>query len=117
MAELTNSGRSLEDAQNLIVQFTYNRHDLVPLRDLEAKLQQALDRHKVGEGDGHSMAADLSDGSLFFVGPSAEKLFEVVAPVLREADFMADAVVRLYDGEPGDPDVTERQLPLRAERR
>lgn len=113
MAELDNSEEYPEEDQQLIVSFEYNRLDLMPLRDLEAKLQRTLERHDVGQGNGHTLAADLSDGSLFFVCADAARLFDVIGPVLREADFMAGAVARLFDGAPGDPGVTELQIPIR----
>lgn len=113
MAELMNSGRDDEESQQLVITFAYNHADLLPLRDLEARLQQTLDRHDVGVADGHSIAADLSDGALFFIGRDADALFRVIQPVLQEADFMEGALARLYDGPPGDPDVTERQFQVR----
>ena len=88
--------------QAVIVHFHYGSTDLRRLFVLEDKLESAIKRSQVGEYDGNEVATDGSDGFLYMYGPSADRLFEVVIPVLKTADFMRGAdVVRRY-GPPGD---------------
>jgi hypothetical protein len=86
----------------VIVRFTYGLNDLDALFALEDRLDDAIERAAVGEYDGHEIATDLSDGSIYMYGPDADDLFAVVLPVLRATDFTVGAsVVRRY-GEASD---------------
>jgi hypothetical protein len=103
-----------DEPQNVIIAFDYERPDLAPLHDLETALSTALSKARVGTQDGHTVAADLSDGTLFLLGPDAEAIFQVVEPILTRTDFMQGARVTLFDGTPGDPGVSERQVTIAA---
>lgn len=50
------------------------------------------------ELDGHEIAMDGSDGFMYIYGPSADRLFEVIEPVLKATDFMQGAEVQLRYG-------------------
>ena len=45
---------------------------------------------------------DGSDGALYMYGPNADKLFEVVEPILRAVPFMSGASVTKRYGPPDD---------------
>ena len=96
--------------QAVIIHFDYTADSLDPLHDVEDQLEAALDGSEVGEVDGHEIAVDLSDGSLYLYGPDAEALFAVVRPILAGADCFHDAQVTLRFGPPeeGTPGRVER---------
>jgi hypothetical protein len=56
----------------------------------------------VGFYDGHEINLDLSDGSLYMYGFSAEELFKAVKPTLEETDFTRAALAVLRFGAPDD---------------
>ncbi len=72
----------------VIVEFHYGQSDLNPLFSLEDRLRTAIESAGCGEYDGHEIAMDGSDGTLYMYGPNADKLFEVVEPILRAGPFM-----------------------------
>jgi hypothetical protein len=86
--------------QAIVVHFKYGSRDLKRLFELEDKLESALAKVKVGSYDGNEVATDGSDGFLYFYGPSADRLYEVVKPVLLSANYMAGAKVTLRYGPP-----------------
>lgn len=88
----------------VIVQFAnYGSTDLQRLFALEERLERAIDDADVGEFDGNEIATDGSDGSLYMYGPDADRLFEVVHPILESVDFTRGAqVVKRYGGASDD---------------
>jgi hypothetical protein len=84
----------------VIVHFAYGSTDLTRLFELEDKIEAAIKRSNVGEYDGHEIATDGSDGILYMYGPSADRLFEIVEPILKQTDFMQGAVVTKRYGPP-----------------
>jgi hypothetical protein len=86
----------------VIVHFNYGSTDLQPLFALEEKLEQASSLAGAGEFDGNEVAADGSDGYLYMYGPNADRLFEVIKPVLESCVFMKGAKVRKRYGPPKD---------------
>lgn len=92
----------MAEEQAIIVTFLYALPNLQQLHDLEAKLEKAINANGVGDYDGHEIAVDLSDGFLYMYGPDAEKLFDVVIPILKEMPFLNDAKVKLRFGPPED---------------
>lgn len=98
--------------QAVIVSFGYGGStDLAPLFALEQELESAIAAAGVGEYDCNEVAVDGRDGTLYVYGPSADRLFAAVKPVLESCSFMKGAVVRLRYGRPGDG-VPERELRL-----
>lgn len=87
--------------QAVIVHFRYGSTDLARLHALEDVVEKAIKRAGAGEYDGHEIAVDGSDGFLYMYGPDADRLFGVVAPVLRSTAFMAGAVATKRYGPPG----------------
>ncbi len=48
------------------------------------------------------MATDLSDGSLYMYGLNADRLFEIVIPILSETAFIKGAKAIKRYGSPND---------------
>ena len=92
--------------QAVIVHFSYGSTDLTRLYALEDQLEQTIASAGVGEFDGHEVAADGSDGSLYIYGPNADRLFETVLPILCSVAFMQGATVRRRYG-PANTDARE----------
>lgn len=105
----------------LIVEFDYGSTDPTPVFLVGDQLVAALasarsgeldgDEITAGEFDGNEMAADGSSGSLYLYGADADRLLEVVRPVLLQHPFLHGAKLRLRYGPPG-PDVRRRELTL-----
>ena len=88
--------------QAVVVHFNYGSTNLQPIFALEEKLEAAISKAKVGEYDGNEVATSGSDGFLYMYGPNADRLFEVVAPILKSAPFMHRATVKKRYGPPAD---------------
>jgi hypothetical protein len=99
------------EEQAVIVHFDYCADSLDPLFDLEEQLETAVSEADVGEYDGHEIAVDLSDGSLYLYGPDAEALFAIVEPLLTSAKCLQRAKATLRFG-PANAGVSERIVPL-----
>jgi hypothetical protein len=85
----------------VIVKFDYiGSTDLTPLFALEKQLEAAINAAKVGELDGNEVATDGSDGFLYMYGPDADRLFEIIRPVLEACSFMRGARITLRYGPP-----------------
>ena len=91
----------------VIVYFEYGQQDLQPIFDLEDRLEAAIKAADVGEFDGNEIATDGSDGMLFMYGPDADKLYEVVFPILETETFLRGATVRRRYGPADDLAVKE----------
>jgi hypothetical protein len=95
-------GSARAEEQGLIVHFRYGSTNLSRLFELEDKIRHQITRSHVGEFDGDEIANDGSDGYLYMYGPSADRLFDVVVPILKPAAFMQGAEVMRRYGPPGD---------------
>jgi hypothetical protein len=95
----------------VIVRFSYGSTDLSRLFELESKLETAIADAKVGEYDGNEIAVDGSDGILYMYGPDADRLFQVVEPVLKATPFMNGAKVTVRYGPPADG-VREKEITI-----
>jgi hypothetical protein len=78
----------------VIIKFRYGSTNLDRLFELEDQLNEAISKAEVGEYDGNEIATDGSDGSLYMYGPDADRLLEVVEPIIRASSFMKGAQVR-----------------------
>ena len=92
---------------SVIVYFKYGKEELDPLHALVLKLEEVLSGTNAGVIDGHEIAMDNSDGSLYLYGPNAETLFKAVKPTLETIDFMqgATAVLRFGGINEKAPDI------------
>ena len=86
----------------VIVSFIYGMDNLEPLHRLENELRKSIDKNSLGEYDGHDIAIDYSDGTLYMYGSNAEILFNGVRSILEKADFMKGANVTMRFGPPED---------------
>ena len=82
----------------VIIHFTYYKDSLDPLHKLSKKLIKVIEKQQAGFFDGHEIAMDLSDGSLYMYGANAEELYKTVKPILDEVDFLKGAVATLRFG-------------------
>lgn len=87
--------------QAVIVHFNYGSTELKPLRDLEEQLEQALSSSGAGDFDGDEIAVSGKDGYLYMYGPSADRVYNVVLPILQRVPFMHGAQVTRVYGELG----------------
>jgi hypothetical protein len=96
---------------SVIITFNYGIEELDELFALEDKLRNAIELKHVGEYDGHEIAIDSSDGTLYMYGPNAETLFKCIKPILDETEFMRGAIAQLRFGPPSD-DAKEIEIEL-----
>ena len=81
--------------------------------ELEDQLIAAIESADAGEFDGNEVATDGSDGTLYMYGPDADRLFEVVRPVLAAATCIRNAIATIRYGPPEDG-VKEREVAIDA---
>ena len=82
----------------------YEKYDLSTLED---QLIEVIGRSKAGEFDGNEMGEGVT--KLFAYGPSADRLYNIIEPVLRAYPLCQGAKVLIRKGGPGSPQ-TEVQL-------
>jgi hypothetical protein len=87
--------------QAVDVHYRYVSTDIKPLFALEDRLEEAIKSASVGFFDGDEVATDGHDGYLYMYGQNADRLFEVIKPVLVTAPFMKGARVAKRYGPPG----------------
>jgi hypothetical protein len=95
----------------VIVHFDYGNTDLGPLSKLEDRLIAVIEAADAGEFDGHEFAIDGRDGSLYMYGPDADRLFEVVRPVIESAGCIRNAVATVRFGPP-EEGVPEKKVKI-----
>ena len=91
---------NMEVEQAVIINFNYGIQGLDSLHKLEEQLEKVIKEKKLGEYDGNEIAADYNDGILYMYGPSAERLFDSILPILEQTSFMKGAKVKLRFGPP-----------------
>ncbi len=95
-AARTLPARAVRDVQeSLIIRFSYGLADPEPFFRMDEELNRVVEASSTGEYDGHEIAVNLSDGSLYFYGPSAAKIRELIAPTLAAYPFMTGAEVSM----------------------
>ena len=87
-----------EEQAVIIYFFHYEYEELDELFALEDRLNEEISKNSLGRYDGNEIACEGTDGSLYMYGPSAEKLFAAIKPILQETDFMKDATALLRFG-------------------
>jgi hypothetical protein len=85
----SSNAKSPEEA--VIVHFQYGSTDLSRLFELEDRLISAIESAGAGEFDGNEVATDGSDGFLYMYGPDADRLFDVIRPILEATSYMRGA--------------------------
>lgn len=94
--------------QSVIIYFDYGLEEMDEIYELGDKLRHILEENKLGEYDGHEVAMDNSDGSLYLYGPNAESLYKAIKPTLEKVDFLNGAKAILRFGSLGAeaPEIT-----------
>lgn len=69
------------------------------LDEIEDRLIEAIDEAGVGEFDGNEVGPD--GAVLYMYGPDADRLWEVIEPVLRSASLGSGSYAVKRYGEPG----------------
>ncbi|MDY0026240.1 MAG: hypothetical protein RBS33_09670 [Lentimicrobium sp.] len=98
----------LENKHAVIIYFNHGIELLDEIYELENELRRIIERDILGIYDGHEVALDNSDGSLYMYGPNAELLFKGGLPVLQKTDFLdgAKAYLRFGPIEEGVLEIT-----------
>ena len=93
--------------QSVIIYFDYGLEEMDEIYELGDKLRHILEENNLGEYDGHEVAMDNSDGSLYLYGPNAESLFIAIKPTLEKVEFLigAKAVLRFGSYEDDAPEI------------
>ena len=105
----TEISNSANPEHAVIINFNYGIQGLEQLHELEKKLEIVIKQNSVGEYDGHEIAVDYSDGSIYMYGPDAETLFNAIRPTLDNTSFMKGAQAILCFGP---PDKNTRQIEI-----
>jgi hypothetical protein len=87
-----------EEQSVIVFFFHYEYEELDELFALDERLARVLSENSLGRYDGHEIAMEGTDGSIYMYGPSAEKIFIAVKPILQETDFMRGAIASLSFG-------------------
>lgn len=99
--------------QSLVVYFQYASADIEPILALEDDVADAIEQSGAGEYDGHELGLlEESDAFLFMYGPSAERLYEAVRPVLETNALLRGGEATLRYGGPDDESAQERRVKL-----
>ena len=105
-ASAASSPPTLPPEQAVIVHFAYTSANPQPLFALEEQLRSAVNQSGAGiydgsehESDGNQLFNDPREGNFYFYGPNADRLFEVIEPILKKASIMKGAqVTKRYGG-------------------
>ncbi|WP_257168372.1 hypothetical protein [Bradyrhizobium sp. SRS-191] len=87
-----------------------SERECADIADLADRLSKAIDDHNVGEFDGDEFGGGRC--VLYMYGPNADRLFEVIAPVLKTTPSVRGGFVIKRYGEARDPAATEVRVNL-----
>jgi hypothetical protein len=82
----------------VVIHFFYGSTNYQHMYAIEDLIRTTIVDAAVGKYEGHEVADDGSEVSLFMYGPDAEALYRVISPVLAESPFMRGATVTLWFG-------------------
>lgn len=94
----TSSDSPPSEEHDVVIHFKYGSSDLQSLFEMEERIDRAIVDAEVGVLGGNEVATDCSNGFLFLHGPNADRLYEVIKPILEEVPFMHGAKVTLRYG-------------------
>lgn len=83
----------------VIIHFNHGLDELDAVHEFEKKLTLIIENNRLGFYDGHELAMDNSDGSLYMYGRNAETLFKAVLPALKAHPLMQGATAHLQFGK------------------
>ena len=103
LASTAASPQSAPSAQEqaVVVHFIYGSTELKPLRDLEGQLEHALSSSGAGDFVGDEIAVCGKDGYVYMYSASADRVYDVILPILQTAAFTRGAKVTKVYGELG----------------
>jgi hypothetical protein len=87
--------------ENVVLYFKHGIQDIIPYSNAVGRFRKILSESQAGEYVEDDMAIDGGDAEALFRGPSADAIFENIAPVLKELPFMRGAKVTLVYGALG----------------
>ena len=92
----------------VIIYFNNGIKGMDEIYELSDELRTIIEKNNLGEFDGHEVAIDNSDGSLYMYGPNAELLFKGIKSTLEKTRFLngAEAVLRFGPPEEGVKEIT-----------
>jgi len=82
----------------VVVNFYYGSTNFQHLYALDDLLRSTISESGAGRYDGYDVTQDGSKGAYHIYGPDAEKIFQVIHPLLNAACFMNGASVTLWFG-------------------
>ncbi len=86
--------------------------DLDALIALQDQLAQAIEPSGIDQVDGHEIAMDGSEGSLYAYGPDAKAMLAAALPVICRSPLAAGGRAYLRYGAVDDPAAVEEWFPL-----
>jgi hypothetical protein len=86
--------------------------DLDALIALQEQVAQAIEPDGIGEVDGHEIALDGSEGSLFAYGPDAKAILQAALPVVCRSPLAEGGHVYLRYGDVDDAAAEEETFRL-----
>jgi hypothetical protein len=82
----------------VLINFWYGKESDEEFYDMTLALHKFMEDNQIGRYDGHEINVDNTDGTLFFYGKNAEKLYKYILPELLKYDFLIGANVYLRFG-------------------
>jgi hypothetical protein len=98
--------------QAVIIQFDYGNSDWSPFFAFDERLEDAVAESGLGDYDGNELAADGSDGQLYFYGPDADKLFALVKAIIAAEPLLKNVRATLRYGAVDDPNAREMHIQI-----
>jgi hypothetical protein len=92
----------MKDLHCVIISFNKPLPNLEALYETDKKFMSAIESAEAGIYDYHGTADDNSAGDFFMYGPDADKLFEVVKPVIDSTNYLKGGFAFLRYGETRD---------------
>jgi hypothetical protein len=86
--------------------------DLDALIALQDQLTRAIESTGIGEVDGHEMAVDGSEGSLYVYGPDAKAMLAAALPIICRSPLAEGGQAYLRYGAVGDASASEETFSL-----
>lgn len=93
--------------------FTETSRDLSPLFALEDEIEARVSQAGTGHLDGHEIAIDGKDGTIYIYGPDARALYDSIRPVIEASPITRGGMAFLYFGDvtKDDTKVEEIEIP------
>ena len=93
---------TFSDEHCVIISFWYGKESDDEFYEMIKSLYDFMKDSEIGRYDGHEINMDNTDGTLFFYGENAERLFKHIRPELLKYDFLLGSDVYLRFGSFND---------------